>query len=142
MLNLGAIVGGLAFVVSIVNPRKYEKAAEKVLKEEKPELQLSGEAASSAEFFERFRHLERLIREYLQARNLYVPSKGAPRMSFSFRQMIEALLQNERIDSEFFRELMEINKYRNLVFHGHVDSADRRMVERVIAAASRIDQLE
>jgi hypothetical protein len=141
-VDLAAIIGGMAFVVSIVNPTKYERAAEKVLEEKKYEMSLSGETTSSAAFFEEFRHLERLIREYLQQKDLYIPSKGGPRMHLSFRQMIEALVQNERIDSSFLEELIQINKYRNLVFHGHVDNADRTMVDRVRAATSRIQNLQ
>lgn len=140
-VDLVAIVGGLAFVVSVVNPAKYERAAAQELEDKKGELRLSGKATSATRFFEEFRHLEGLVRKYLRDRELYVPSRGAPRMSFSFRQMIEALLQDERIDSAFFQELMEINKYRNLVFHGHVEEADDAMVERVRAAAARIKEL-
>lgn len=62
-------------------------------------------------------------------------------MSYSFRQMIEALLQNEVIDRVFFNELLKISKYRNLVFHGHVDQAEKEMVERVRTASNRIEQL-
>lgn len=141
IINLVAIVGGLVFVVSIVNPSKYEKTAAKVLEEKKSELKLSDRKTPSADFFEEFRRLERIIRDYLRQKELYVPSKGAPRMSFSFRQMVEALLQNEVIDRNFFDELMLINRYRNLVFHGHVEDADEGMIERVRAAASRMERL-
>lgn len=140
-IDLVAVIGGLWFVVSIVNPGKYEKTAERVLKEKKSELKLSGEAASAGEFFKEFRYLERLIREYLREKDLYIPSRGVPGMSFPFQQMIEALLQNEKIDSAFFEELMEISRYRNLVFHGHVDTADRGMIDRVSAAAAKIQKL-
>lgn len=141
IVDLVAVVGGLAFVVAIVNPAKYERTAAKVLEEKKAELSLTGERTSAARFFGEFLHLERLARDYLRDRDLYVPSRGTPRMSFSFRQMIEALLQNEKIDPDFYEELMQINKYRNLVFHGHVDQADQTMVERVHAAANRVKQL-
>jgi hypothetical protein len=141
LFDVIAIAGGLWFVVSIVNPRKYEKAAGKVLENKSPELKLSGESTSAAEFFEQFRHLEQLIREYLRQKDLYIPSKGAPRMSFSFRQMVEALLQNEVIDSQFFEELLEINKYRNLVFHGHFEKADKTMIKRVSAAEKKINKI-
>jgi hypothetical protein len=147
-IDLIAIVGGLAFVVSIVDPSRYEKAAAKALEEEKRESGLTGPRTSSAKFFDEFRHLERLVRDYLRNKDLYIPSKVAPRMSYSFRhmsysfrQMIEALYQNEIIDRAFFEELMEINKYRNLVFHGHVQDADESMVERARAAAARIGNL-
>jgi uncharacterized protein YutE (UPF0331/DUF86 family) len=45
--------------------------------------------------------------------------------------MVEALRQNEAIDQNFFNELVEINKYRNLVFHGHLTDADEGMLERI-----------
>jgi hypothetical protein len=139
VVDLAAIVGGLAFVISVVDPRKYQKAAERVLEQQKPGP--LARATPAAEFFDAFLHLERLIRDYLRQRDLYVPSRGAPRMSFSFRQMIEALLQNEKIDRAFFEELMEINKYRNLVFHGHIDTADPKMVEGVRRASARLENL-
>jgi hypothetical protein len=137
-LDILAVIGGVAFVVSIVDPRKYQKAAEKAL--EQAQVIVSGipQATPAAEFFDAFLHLERLIRDYLKEKDLYVPSRGAPRMSYSFRQMIEALLQNELIDRQFMNELLEINKYRNLVFHGHVGSADQSMVQRVRAATERL----
>ena len=141
LTNIAAIVGGLAFVVSIVDPRRYQKAAKKVLKEDTSIAPLPTQTTSAAEFFDAFRHLEKIIRDFLQQRDLYIPSRGAPRMSFSFRQMIEALLQNERIDRAFFEELAEINKYRNLVFHGHIDTADPAMVAKVRTASSRIGAL-
>lgn len=141
LIDLGAVIGGLWFVISIVDPRKYQKAAEKELQRElrsvAPEPQ-----TSSAEFFAAFLHLERLVRDFLQTRDLYVPSRGAPRMSYSFRQMTEALLKNEKINQEFFGELMEINKYRNLVFHGHVNSASVSMVQRVREASEQMREIE
>ncbi len=139
MIDLAAIVGGLYFVVSIVDPRKYQRAAEKVLEQTATAEKV---ATPVSEFFDAFLHLERLVREYLRERELYVPSRGAPRMSFSFRQMIEALRQNEKIDSVFYRELLELNKYRNLVFHGHVTTVDASMVNRIREATERIAKLQ
>ena len=36
---------------------------------------------------------------------------------------------------------MQINKYRNLVFHGHVEDADEGMVQRIRVATQRMEQL-
>jgi hypothetical protein len=138
--DVAAIAGGLAFVVSMVDPRKFQRAAKKVLAA--AEAPAATEQISAAVFFDAFRHLEKLVRDYLRERDLYVPSRGAPRMSYSFRQMIEALLQHDCIDRSFFDELMEVNKYRNLVFHGHVDRADPRMLRNVEDAARRIQGLQ
>src|SRR5690606_24978207 len=95
--------------------------------------------SSASEFFDAFLHLERLVRDFLRARDLYIPSRGAARMSYSFRQMIEALRQHEIIDRSCFNELLELNRYRNLVFHGHLDQADATMVSRARDAAVRFE---
>jgi hypothetical protein len=137
-IDLAAVIAGLAFVVKIVDPEKYRRAAAKVL--EKATIPIAI-ATPSSEFFDGFLHLERLLRDYLKKMDIYVPSRGAPRMSFSFRQMVEALRVNERIDAEFYRELLELNKYRNLVFHGHVTQVDAAMVRRTRDAAARMEEL-
>jgi hypothetical protein len=63
-------------------------------------------------------------------------------MSYSFRQMLEALRMNEKIDGDFYNELLEINKYRNLVFHGHVTQVDAGMVQRVKVATQTVKLLQ
>ena len=138
-LDLAAVVAGLYFVVTIVDPRKYQRAAKKAIEDEARPVVAT---TSASEFFDAFLHLERLVREYLQDRQLYVPSRGAPRMSYSFRQMLEALRVNEKIDGSLYQELLDLSKYRNLVFHGHVSEVDAGMVSRVKAASQRIAQLQ
>jgi len=142
IVDLAAIIQGLAFVVPIVDPNKYRKAAEKVLEQTQPEPGHSQQVAPAAEFFDAFLDLERQVRNYLKQKGLYIPSRGSPRMSYSFRQMIDAIFQNEKIDHQFYEDLLEINRYRNLVFHGHVDKADLTMVQKVRAAVARIEHLE
>ncbi len=139
MVDIAAIAGGLYFVVSIVDPGKYQRAAANALKQV---AEPAATVSPSNEFFEAFLHLERLVRDYLRDRELYVPSKGAPRMSFSFRQMIEALRVNEKIDGAFYEELLEINKYRNLVFHGHVTQVEASIVRRTRDASTRVAGLQ
>lgn len=138
-LDLAAIVGGAAFVVSIVDPKKYERAATRELAGGRAGMD---EAVPAERFFAAFVDLEKGIRSYLRRYDLYVPSRGAPRMSYSFRQMVEALREAERIDHEFLAELLEINKYRNLVFHGHVAKATSEMLKRIEIASSRIARLD
>jgi len=141
IIDVVAIIGGLAFAVAVVDPRKYQKAAQRELLEEKKGQPHIQQDVSSVAFFDAFLRLERLVRDYLRRNELYIPSRGAPRMSFSFRQMTEALLQNERIDRALYEELLEINKLRNLIFHGHVNSVDPANVERVTNASQRIEGL-
>lgn len=138
LIDVAAVVAGLYFVVTIVDPQKYQRAAKKAIAEEARTV--SGMSPSN-EFFDAFLHLERLVRDYLRSRDLYVPSRGAPKMSYSFRQMLEALRVNEKIDRRLFDELLELNKYRNLVFHGHVDQVDAGMVKKTKDVSEQIERL-
>ena len=141
LVDITAIVWGLWFVVSIVDPAKYKKEAKDELEDTKREFGPGDETSPSLDFFEAFIDLEREIRNYLKDKDLDVPSRGTPRMSFSFRQMIEALAQAKVISADYYQELSDINKYRNLVFHGHVQHVDREMLEKVKQATNRFKEL-
>ncbi|WP_022978754.1 hypothetical protein [Ideonella sp. B508-1] len=114
-VDLAAVSSGLAFVVTIIDPKKYQKAAAEVLDQEDANVPGgSGHTRPAGEFLEAFLHLERLIRDFLKTRDLDVPQRAtSTRVSYSYRQMIDALLQNEKVERPFFNELLEIGKYRN-----------------------------
>ena len=117
VVNVAAIVGGILFVISIINPDKYKKAALELIKEQKTTLEPTGKSVDEVDFIRQFIKLETLIRNILRKRELYIRSTSGPRMSFSVRQMVDALYHNEIIDQQLFNDLIEVNKFRNLVFH-------------------------
>ena len=131
ILNIIAIVLGLTFVISIINPQKYVKTAKELIKEEEKVQNVSEEKVNEKDFFRKFINLEITIRDILKNLELYEPSISSPKMSFSFRQMIRALYEYEIIDHQVYERLLEINKYRNLVFHGHVLEASKDMQNKV-----------
>jgi uncharacterized membrane protein len=142
-VDLAAVGSGLAFVVTIIDPKKYQKAAAEVLDQEDAGGTGGTDLTRPAgEFLDAFLHLERLIRDFLKTHDLYVPQRAnSTRVSYSYRQMIDALLQNEKVERPLFNDLLEIGKYRNLVFHGHVAQVRAGMLKRVRAAAGRIEAL-
>jgi hypothetical protein len=140
-LDLAAVIGGLAFVVSIVDPKKYQAAAERALEKAQGDSIHEQAPAAASEFFDAFMHLERLMREYIRAHPMELTGRGNARPGYTFRQMAEALFQNEKIGRRLSDELTDINRYRNLVFHGHVAEVDRSMLQRLRAATARIEQL-
>ncbi len=140
--NIIAIIVGIFFVVSIINPAKYKKAAQEIIKEDQKEFPNTSNTIDQATFITEFIKLEKSIRDILQLRQLYIPYGNTPKMIYSFRQMIEALNQNEIIDLKQLYELLTINKYRNLVFHGHLDKVDEGMLDRVRAAQKVIDKIK
>ena len=142
VIDFLAVISGVAFVVSIVDPKKYQKIAEKALEHDRVVASEVLQATPAVEFFVAFQRLERQIGRYIKDKDVYIPSRGTTRMPHSFNQMINALLQNDLIDSEFRNELVEINRYRNLVFHGQVRNINEKLVQRVRAATEKLEQLE
>ena len=129
LFDVGVVIGSIAFVAGIVRPGKYSVAAKHEYAATQKTIEaVPGQEPSSA-FFREFIDLEQDIRSYLQDFQLYVPSRGVPKMSFSFRQMVDALYQNERIPRNLRDLLLEVNKFRNLLFHGHMDQVDEGVLK-------------
>lgn len=141
-LNIAAIVVGILFVITIINPDRYKRAAKEIIKDEKQEFSITGNQVDQLTFMTEFIRLEKKVREILQIRQLYVPFGDTPKMVYSFRQMINALFQNELINRNELENLMQINKYRNLVFHGHQDQVDKGMLDRVKIAEQIVDRID
>jgi len=139
-IDVASIVCGLAFVVVTTHPRRYVFTAERVLAQRRPELQLSGETVPVGRFFAVLAKLDKAMRKALQAHDAAIePAAGGGR-ALPFRQLADALLADERIDAELHKELQVINQYRNLVYHGHVNTADKTMLDRVQAATRRFER--
>jgi len=140
LADIVAMVAGLAFVVAIIDPRRYQKAAEREL-EHQPADARSGAVTSADVFFKAFRQLERALREQARRQGLGAEPGGDGKGPGSVRQMAAALLDNGSISEDFHAELLQIAKYRNLLFHGHVTQADTGMVERAARSAALVRQL-
>ena len=139
-IDLVVVFWCLMFVLTIVDPKKYEKLAGKVLRKLQSAHHAKGEPASAAEFFNEFRVLERSVVELLRVTRQYEPGAigDGGHLLLSFREMVDLLIMTELISAADGKDLLELNKYRNLVFHGHVDEAERAMIEKTIAARTRI----
>jgi hypothetical protein len=138
-LNLLAIIGGLLFVLSIVDPDKYKKIALKLAVEEHATTRETKTAQNATVFFDEFVRLERLVRAILEQRDVVAPRDR--RQFSSFRDAVILLYKNELIPRDLFDELLEISKYRNLVFHGQLHKVDERLIERVRNARAKLEQL-
>jgi hypothetical protein len=142
VIDLVVVFWCLTFVLTIVDPNKYEKVAGRFLRKHQAARQ-TGVVATATEFFNEFRLLERCASDLLRVTHHYDPSgnaAGGQGSMLSFREMIDLLMLSELVSSADGRELLEINKYRNLVFHGHVEEAERAMIDRVMVARRRIEQ--
>jgi len=131
-----AMIAGLAFVVAIIDPDKYQKAAERAL-----EARSAGTeprpGVPATEFFRAYRRLERQLRELRRRPDGDAADTTALRGA-SLSQLADALLQGETISDELHTDLSELARYRNLLFHGDLKLSDAPMVERVRALQARV----
>lgn len=137
-LVLLTIVMGLWFVVYIIDPNKIRKAAIELLKKEFP----SGESVDEGTFAKVFIKLERKIREITRKYDLPIKSKYFQKDFVSLRDMIESFYRYEVIGKELYLTLMELNKYRNLVMHGHINEVDINKVKKAEDALNEISSIE
>jgi hypothetical protein len=136
--DIAAIVLGLGFVITIIDPAKYQKVAEREL-----EQQGSGAGGPQVEvvdFFRAYRKLERSLSEWAAKQELLPLPSTVKRGTAGLRSVADALLQNESISDEYHTELLQLATYRNLLFHGRAAEADAQMVERTRAALTRLRQ--
>lgn len=133
--TLASIVYGIIFIILIIDPKKYRKAATKIV----DELKHGSEQVDANLFFTEFVKLEKKIREYLQLIDLYVPEGKESRMKYSVNQMITTLYKNNKIGFYAYDKLSKINKYRNAIFHGHIDKVSKYMIDDITSANNELD---
>lgn len=97
LANAVAIILGLQFVLAMINPNRYKKAANEIIKEDKIAFPDSRHLVDQRAFITEFISLQKSIREALIKRNLYNPPDNPRRMTYSFRDMVEALFRNDLI---------------------------------------------
>jgi hypothetical protein len=148
VLDFATIVVGIFFVISMIDPQKYEKTARMIFKKKKIGFELGGGIDPAESFFMEFTELESITRQYIWD-NIIPAEQKVDRFGWrtlpsalSFLYMIDILKKNNKIPPILYRELKEINQFRNLAFHGNFTTIDHSMVERVIAARSQLEHLE
>jgi hypothetical protein len=142
LVDVSAILGTIWFVVWMVNPDRYRRTAKVLVAEETHKLGLPAPTQDPREFFAAFVKLEAAVRRISEARSLDWQSTGATRVGYSFRQMINTLQHNQVITPDFHRELLELSRYRNLIFHGREDRVDESLLRRTRDALAQATALE
>jgi uncharacterized protein YutE (UPF0331/DUF86 family) len=137
LITLLSIILGLYFVITIINPNRYKIAAKKLLKDYSKEE----ESIDEGEFFKEFVKLESKIRDILISKQFYIQNGKNLRMDFSMRQMINALYENELITRYFYEKLLKLNKYRNLIFHGHETKVYQSVMDDIKDLNNYLDNL-
>ncbi len=147
LLVLSSIGGGVGFVITVVDPGKYRKAAVQMAREEEarptPKVPTVGvQTAKRGDFADAFIDLEELVRQLWEQRTHGERLRKAVSSSPpAFREMLQALNLSEALPPGLAEELEALNRYRNLVFHGHLKTVDPEMVHRVRNASAAVAQM-
>jgi uncharacterized protein YutE (UPF0331/DUF86 family) len=141
VFNIVSIGMCIFFTIMIINPDRYKDAVQRILAEGKEEYKETGEKVDKADFMTEFYELEKKVRKVVKEKQVALIPENGPRSSVSFRQLVSTLFENEVISREELYEFLQINKFKNLVVHGHLSKVDQSMVERTRRLHHVLDNL-
>jgi hypothetical protein len=150
------ILFSMLFVVSITRPDKYRREAMKLIanfdKTISPKAELKArkipkeESASVespyqdiGEYIKKFIALEKSIREYLQKQDYFYEEEVLRQRIVNFGKMVDILYRHEKIGKRLQNVLVEVNQFRNLIVHGHVDKVSPNVMNLINKAQSMWD---
>jgi hypothetical protein len=120
ILNISSIIVGILFVLSLINPLRYQTAARHLLQRNAK----STEMTTRGRFIDQFIELEKQLRKLSsspQYKELYKADSGRV---YGLRGIIENLLRSEIIDRDTYVRLLKIVDFRNMVVHGRIDTVE------------------
>jgi hypothetical protein len=126
--TIASVILGIWVVIIIINPKKTKQIASKLIFKDRSFDQV-GLKRNEQEFFSEFITLEKTLKGIVKNKKLVVKSKQ-PNLP-SFREMVRQLYFSKFIEGSTYEELMEVNKYRNLLFHGEINQASETMVNKI-----------
>ncbi len=139
--SLASIILGIYFVITIINPDIYTITAKDMYKKE-TEKKASGLASiPNQHFFVEFVELEKAVRNKFEANIPKLVGNFPIDRTISFRSMVNALYRSNIIDQSLNDALMEVSKYRNLIFHGHLENVHEGILNTVKKLRSEIQDL-
>lgn len=140
-LDIAAIGWGITFVIRIIDPDKYTNAAKQLIAEETQGMDSAGQQEDAEDFFALFERLEAAMRQALERVGAPEPVRDRGRGLSTFREMVMLLYQQNLIDRSAFRDLMGIERYRNLASYGRVRRVDLAIIDQTRAALARMEAL-
>ena len=146
VINLIAICFGILFVISIINPDKYQKPAREILqmKEEVYKTEGKEDYVDKEEFRYHFINLETILRALVIRRNLYSPKIG-PQFNATHAliigEMINVLWSAKLINDSLCNELREITEYHLMVFFAGDNRVNKDIVDRTKSAIKELEKI-
>lgn len=109
------LILAILFVLKILDPDKYEKAAKKIDYENRGSIKNFG---NFDDFMKNWIELEFVIKDLIK--HYEIQTRTRENGVYTLKDMINGLLEGNFITYDIYRKIDEINKYRNLVVHGNL----------------------
>jgi len=137
-LTVLSFAGAVWFVITIVNPGKYKRAARELAR--RPAAETPGPPASAAAFFSEFVRVEQLLRRLWesQAHGERLSRRPGPPTA---REMVESLRMAQALPEDVAGELHALVRTRNLVFHGQLEHVDSDQVGHARWVKEQLERL-
>ena len=132
--SIAAIVWAIIFVVQIVSPSRFAQQAEEDINEMVKHSPFAEPTIHADSFVSEFIALEKDMRDWLLRTDPTVVNRVDYRTALSFRQMVEYLYQREMITPSLRDDFLAVNKYRNLLIHGHTNLVPDDIINKLKAA--------
>ena len=132
IINLITIIWAIYFVIYVINPEKVKLTSAKLIKENKSLFEpKENNTISRGQFIDKFIELEKLIRQVALERNVKFIQNRQFAAPLSLTELIKGLYQQLLINERQLRELLNLNKIRNLVVHGEISLIEPKLGELV-----------
>lgn len=140
LLNVGGILGTFSTALYILKPYSLEERARSILNEKSEDIEVEDESyVSRGEFIEKFIDLEKKVVAYTEERLKYKQMPNQQRR-MPMNKRFELLYTDEKISRGTLNDLFEINKYRNLLVHGHIEKVGKSQFERLNHILNELEQ--
>jgi len=145
VLDIVTIWRGISFALSIIDPDKYHEVASAIVSRDKEEQNFSEKTIKKGNFIEKFIIIEKQLRQTSPEEKLINMGDYDLQSFVSLGQIIVSMFKSGLIDKNLYNQLVQVNKYRNLIVHGQLEVVPEdidKMLDNVIKRFNEMRDLE
>jgi len=145
LVNVATISWAISFVIGIIDPDNIDKAAKKLIRENKNLFAAGtadkGDSVRIGEFIEQFVVLEKAVRDLDAKYELSWQLRDKYKTYTPMNELFRTMLQRRLVDAQTVDALQEVNKVRNLAAHGQIDRVDRRISDMLAELVRKLQDV-
>ncbi|NJK94509.1 MAG: hypothetical protein HC905_05900 [Bacteroidales bacterium] len=127
-------------MIYIINPNKIKLTAAKLIKEDNEAFEKESiNTIPRIKFLDKFIELEQLIRKIAKEKNVnFINNRGQEKLD-SLNSLIYGLFRQLLINEKQYHDLKNINRFRNLVVHGEINSIEPKIIEQIQSIINHLE---